>query len=67
MSFSSETKEELSRRIGTARHCKIAEMAAIISICGHFLTDERENLSLRLQTEKCSCFKKILYIIAKNI
>ena len=34
MSFSSEVKEELSRQISTARHCQIAEIAAIISMCG---------------------------------
>ena len=66
MSFSSETKEELSRRIGTARHCKIAEMAAIISICGHFLTDERENLSLRLQTENAAVSRKYFTLLRKT-
>ena len=28
MSFSGMVKEELSRQIGTARHCRIAETAA---------------------------------------
>ena len=27
-------KEELSRHIGSGRHCRIAELAAIISSCG---------------------------------
>ena len=34
MSFSSEVKEELSRHLPTARHCQIAETAAILSLCG---------------------------------
>ena len=34
MSFSSKVKEELSRQISTARHCQIAEIAAILSVCG---------------------------------
>ena len=34
MSFSSTVKEELSRQLTTARHCQIAEMAAILSLCG---------------------------------
>lgn len=29
MSFSSEVKEELAERIGTARHCRLAELSAI--------------------------------------
>ena len=40
MSFSSEVKEELSKHISTARHCQIAEIAAIISICGRIEEDE---------------------------
>lgn len=49
MSFSSEVKEELSRQKPGARHCRIAETAAIISMCGHFggkncLTIQTENL-----------------------
>ena len=66
MSFSSETKEELSRRIGTARHCKIAEMAAIISACGHFLTDEEGRLSLRLQTENEAVSRKYFTLLQKT-
>ena len=34
MSFSSRVKEELSRQISPARHCRIAEIAAILSLCG---------------------------------
>ena len=39
MSFSSEVKDELSRQIVEARHCQIAEVAAIISLCGRILTN----------------------------
>ena len=52
MSFSGMVKEELSRHIGSGRHCRIAELAAIFTFCG----------SLEAGT-----FKKRLYIIAKNI
>ena len=31
MSFSSEVKEELGKRLDTARHCQIAEFAAIMA------------------------------------
>ena len=67
MSFSGMVKEELSRQIGTARHCRIAELAALIlCFCGrleHFPQGEK----LKLQTENESSCKKVLYIITKNI
>ena len=34
MSFSGEVKEELSQKVSTARHCQIAELAAIMGMCG---------------------------------
>ena len=34
MSFSSNVKSELSHHFGSARHCNIAELAAIINMCG---------------------------------
>ena len=34
MSFSRDVKEELAKQIPTARHCQIAEIAAIIGLCG---------------------------------
>ena len=34
MSFSSSVKDELSRQMPGARHCQIAETAAILSLCG---------------------------------
>ena len=60
MSFSSRIKEELSRHMSAARHCQIAEIAAILSLCG------------RIQISgdpyrKCDGCKKVLYIIEKNI
>lgn len=34
MSFSSEVKEELSAKMDGAKHCQIAELAAILAFCG---------------------------------
>ena len=53
MSFSSGVKDELSRQIPPARHCKIAETAAILSLCNPY--------------GKCGSCKKILYITEKNL
>ena len=38
MSFSSEVKEELSHVDGHENHCMIAELAAIIGLCGDILS-----------------------------
>ena len=40
MSFSSKVKEELAEQIPAARHCMLAELAAITAICGRTETDE---------------------------
>ena len=45
MSFSSRVKEELSRQESPARHCRIAETAAIISLCGKVEIDEDDSYS----------------------
>ena len=47
MSFSGMVKEELSRQISTARHCRIAEIAALLSACGKMTAAG----ILRLQSE----------------
>ena len=35
MSFSSQVKEELKNKIDTAKHCQIAELAAIMAFCAN--------------------------------
>lgn len=34
MSFSGKVKSELSRQMGSARHCQVAELAALLMFCG---------------------------------
>ncbi len=48
MSFSSEVKAELSRQISSARHCQIAEAAAIFRMCGQASGDGKR-LFLRME------------------
>ena len=36
MSFSGTVKEELLKHVPAARHCQIAELAAILHFCGHY-------------------------------
>ena len=51
MSFSGQVKEELYRHLDSARHCRIAETAAIISICGSIELEEEGSSSLKIYTE----------------
>ena len=58
MSFSSRVKEELSRQISPARHCRIAETAAIISLCGKVKIDEEDRYSIHISTENAAVARK---------
>ena len=51
MSFSSEVKEELGKRLDTARHCQIAEFAAILAFCGKMRSDSGEEMQIEVMTE----------------
>lgn len=66
MSFSSEVKEELSRHMGAARHCKIAEIAAIITMCGKISKHSEKGYLLRLQTENSSVSRKYFTLLRKT-
>ena len=50
MSFSSHVKEELSRQVSPARHCQIAETAAILSLCGKVHITEDNSYTCLLYT-----------------
>lgn len=65
MSFSSTVKEELANRIGTSRHCKIAELAAILSASGRILKSEN-GLSLCIQTENETVSRKCFTLLRKT-
>ena len=62
MSFSSKIKDELSRQLSPARHCQIAEIAAILSLCGRIQISGDERYSIKIHTENVTvarkCFKK---------
>lgn len=63
MSFSSDTKEELSRQISKSRHCQIAEIAAIISLCGRIQINEKDQYCVRMQTENAAVARKYFTLI----
>jgi DNA-binding protein WhiA len=77
MSFSKDVKEELSLQLSSARHCRLAELAAILSCEGRviYLDSEGENAKgqypirkcyLKLQTENLVVARKYFTLIRKT-
>ncbi|MDY5576556.1 MAG: DNA-binding protein WhiA [Lachnospiraceae bacterium] len=65
MSFSKDVKEELSRAIPPARHCQVAEIAAIISLCGHVVISARNKYSVKIHTENIAVARKYFTLLKK--
>ena len=65
MSFSGMEKEELSMQKSRARHCQIAELSAIISMCGNVIIDSRDNYRLKICTENIAVVRKSFTLIRK--
>ncbi len=66
MSFSAEVKEELAKHISSARHCQIAELAAIMNYCGQYGRDSEGNYTIGFQTENESARKKGFTLLKKT-
>ena len=66
MSFSSRVKEELSYQAGNAMHCRIAEMAAILSMCGNVVLEETGKIFIKIQTENLSVARKYFTLAKKT-
>ena len=66
MSFSKKVKEELSKQFSSGRHCQIAELSAIISLCGKIIITERERYILRINTENITVARKYFTLIKKT-
>lgn len=65
MSFSSIVKEELSKKISGARHCQIAELAAIYSFCGSFVQKNKENSHIFFNLENVLVANKCFTLMKK--
>lgn len=65
MSFSKEVKDELSRQIPSARHCQIAELAAIISSCGVYEQYEDTEV-LHIYTESLAVARTYFTLVKKT-
>lgn len=66
MSFSGDIKEELSRQCNTARHCQIAELAALLSICGSIIITSRNEYQLKIRTENQAVARKVFTLVKKT-
>lgn len=66
MSFSKNVKEELSLQINDARHCRIAELAAILTYGGQLIL-KNSYMYLKLQTENPLVARKYFTLIKKTL
>ncbi len=65
MSFSHDVKEELSRNVSKARHCQLAEMAAIISMCGIINISMDNSVEIEVRTENSAVARKFYILVRK--
>ena len=66
MSFSSEVKEELSEQIASGRHCRLAETAAILSLCGKIVITENDRYCVKIQTENLAVARKYFTLLRQT-
>lgn len=65
-SFSSKVKEELARQWTPVKHCQIAELTALIVMCGGIRIDSRERYSIKIHTENISVARKYFTLVRKT-
>lgn len=65
MSFSGDVKEELCRQKSSARHCLIAELSAMMILCGSICISPRNEYQIRLRTESIHMAKKFYSLVKK--
>lgn len=58
MSFSGRVKEELGKQVSQARHCQLAEFAALFLLCGKVKRGSRGKISLEIHTENLTVAQK---------
>ncbi len=66
MSFSGEVKEELAKHISPARHCQIAELAALIHFCGQYGREKEGSYTLGFQSENEAVVRKGFTLLKKT-
>ena len=66
MSFSGMVKEELAKQNPGARHCQIAEITAILSMCGGISVSKNDRFLLKIQTENLIVARKYFTLLQKT-
>ena len=66
MSFSQKVKEEMAKHISPARHCQIAELAALLHYCGQYGWDAEGHFMLGFQTENEAVARKGFTLLKKT-
>lgn len=66
MSFASEVKDELDAIIPEARHCQIAELAAIFDMCGQIVVKKNCRIVTGIQTENITIARKYFTLLKKS-
>ena len=65
MSFSHNVKEELAKHTNIARHCRVAELSAILHFCGQYGKDKDGVFWVGFQTENESTVTKAFTLLKK--
>lgn len=65
MSFAGEVKEELLRQTGKAKHCQLAELAALFALCGQVVMDEYGEYQIKFVTENLTVASKCYILVRK--
>ena len=66
MSFSGEIREELVGQYAKARHCDLAELSAILHVCGDFSEDRAGICTAKFRTENFPVARKCFTLMKKT-
>ena len=65
MSFSYKVKDELAKSMTNARHCQLAELAAIIGMCGRIFTTKKGEHYFKITSENKNVVAKSQLLVKK--
>ena len=65
MSYSGDVRRELVEVLPGAKHCRIAELAAILGLCGRITIDVKGQIQIRILTENLTVARKYFILIRK--
>lgn len=66
MSFSQTVKEEMAKHVSQARHCQLAELAAMMHFCGQYGRDTDGHYTIGFQTENEAVSRKGFTLLKKT-